>query len=238
MKLDLLIIAAHPDDAELGCAGTIARLKAAGKKVGIADLTRGELGTRGSAELRDEEAAEAARILGLDARENLRFRDGFFQNDEAHQRALIRVIRKYQPEVVIGGALEDRHPDHGRCAALVRDACFFSGLARIASEEEGQAQLPWRPRQVYYMIQDRHLSPSFVVDVGPFFEQKRAAIAAYGSQFYQPGQEGPVTYISTAAFWHFIEARARVMGHLVGAELGEGFISETPLSPEELAFFL
>ncbi|MDX1907186.1 MAG: bacillithiol biosynthesis deacetylase BshB1 [Bacteroidia bacterium] len=236
MKLDVLFIAAHPDDIELGCAGTICHLVATGKRVGIVDLTRGELGTRGSAELRDQEAADAAQIMGVTVRENMRFRDGFFANDEPHQLALIRVIRRYRPDLVVGGAPRDRHPDHGKCADLVRTAAFLSGLRKIETEDYGTLQEAWRPSQVFYMIQDYELTPSFVVDITPYWEQKLAAIQAYGSQFFNPDRkEGePETYISTPTFFQFLEARSRVLGHQAGSTFGEGFICETPLRVRDI----
>lgn len=231
MKLDVLVMAPHPDDVELGCSGTLAKLIDEGKKVGVIDLTRGELGSRGSAEIRDKEAAEAAKILGLAARENLGFRDGFFTHDEAHQLAIIQKIRQYKPEVLIAGAPEDRHPDHGRATKLIRDAAFLSGLLKIETELNGQAQEHWRPKRNFYFIQDYNLTPSFVVDISKYWDKKKEVILAYSSQFFNPEYESnePETYISNKGFWHFLEARARNMGHLVGAEFGEGFISETPL---------
>jgi len=229
MKLDVLVFAVHPDDAELGCSGTILKMVAEGKKVGIIDLTRGELGSRGNAEIRAKEAAKAADILGLSARENLGFRDGFFVHDEAHQLAIIKVIRKYRPEIIFANAPSDRHPDHGRSSKLVRDAAFLSGLRRIETLHEGIAQEHWRPKRTFFYIQDYYLTPSFVVDISPYFEGKIASIRAYTSQFYNPESDEPQTYISSLAFWNFIEARARHVGHLVGVDFGEGFISETPL---------
>ncbi|MEL6652691.1 MAG: bacillithiol biosynthesis deacetylase BshB1 [Bacteroidota bacterium] len=230
MKLDLLVFAAHPDDAELACSGTIAKLVAEGKKVGIVDLTRGELGSRGTAELRDQEAMDSAKILGLAARENLRFRDGFFRNDEEHQLAIVRKIRQYQPEVVIANAPFDRHPDHGRGSNVVREAYFLSGLRMIETlGEDGNPQTAYRPKRLFYYIQDHHLEPSFVVDITPYYETKLASIKAFASQFYDPNSKEPETYISSKDFWDFLEARARHMGHLVGATYGEGFISDTPL---------
>jgi len=242
MKLDVLFMAPHPDDIELGTAGTIAKLVAAGKKVGVVDLTRGELGSRGSAELRDQEAARAAEILGISVRENLRFRDGFFTHDEAHIHAIIRAVRRLQPEVVIANAPHDRHPDHGRASKLIRDAVFLSGLRKIETTHEGQVQAAWRPGRTFFFIQDYDLAPDFVIDISEFWDQKKQAILAYGSQFYnpetyQPSPDEPETYISNADFWHFLEARARKTGHQIGATFGEGFISETPLkieSPLEL----
>lgn len=234
MKLDVLVMAPHPDDTELGAGGTIAKMVAAGKKVGLVDLTRGELGSRGSAELRDQEAARAAEILGVSVRENLRFRDGFFTHNEDHVRAIIRVVRRYQPDLVIANAPTDRHPDHGRASKLIRDAVFMSGLRKIETEENGQPQEHWRPAKTFFFIQDYDLKPSFVVDITDFWETKKKAVLAYSSQFFAPGQyqaseEEPETYISNPDFWYFLEGRARNVGHQVGATYGEGFISETPL---------
>jgi bacillithiol biosynthesis deacetylase BshB1 len=235
MKLDILAFGAHPDDVELGCSGTLLKMKAQGKKIGVVDLTRGELGSRGSASLRDQEAAAASKILGLDARENLRFRDGFFCNDEEHQLAIVRMIRKYQPEVVLCNANYDRHPDHGRGSIVVRDAAFLSGLIKIKTELDGQSQAEWRPKKVFQYIQDHLLFPSFVVDISDHIESKIASIQAYGSQFYNPNRkEGePETYISGIGFFEQVKARAREMGHLIGADHGEGFIAEKPLRVED-----
>jgi N-acetylglucosamine malate deacetylase 1 len=234
MKLDALVIAPHPDDTELGAGGTIAKLTAAGKQVGIVDLTRGELGSRGSAERRDQESARAAEILGVSARENLRFRDGFFTHDEAHLRPIIQVVRRYQPDLVIANAPQDRHPDHGRASKLIRDAVFLSGLRKVETEDQGQPQAHWRPAKTFFFIQDYNLSPSFVVDITDYWETKKQAVLAYSSQFFAPGQyeaqaDEPETYISNPDFWYFLEGRARNVGHQVGATFGEGFISETPL---------
>lgn len=230
MKLDVLIFAAHPDDAELACSGTIAKLVAEGKKVGVVDLTRGELGSRGTAELRDQEAADSSKIMGLHARENLRFRDGFFVNDEAHKLAVAQKIRKFRPEIVIANAPFDRHPDHGRGSTLVRESFFLSGLRRIETfGEDGQPQEAYRPKRIFYYIQDHHLEPSFVVDITPYYDTKLASIKAFSSQFFDPNSKEPKTYISSEDFWDFLEARARHMGHLVGVTFGEGFISDTPL---------
>ncbi|RMG72095.1 MAG: bacillithiol biosynthesis deacetylase BshB1 [Bacteroidetes bacterium] len=232
MKLDVLVFAAHPDDAELGAAGTIIKLTQAGKKVGIVDLTQGELGSRGTPELRLAEAAEAGRLMGISARENLGFRDGFFVDDEAHRRAVIRMVRRYRPELIIANAPSDRHPDHGRGSHVVREAAFLSGLRKIETEWEGQPQAAWRPKNIFYYIQDRYLTPSFIVDITPHWAQKRAAIAAFGSQFFVPGQsqpDGPATHISSENFWHFLEARARTLGHVIGVPFAEGFVSDIPL---------
>lgn len=230
MKLDVLFFAAHPDDVELGCGGTVLKLTQEGKKVGIIDLTRGELGSRGTPELREQEAAAAAKIMGVSVRENLAYRDGFFLNDEAHQLGIIRKIRQYQPEIVIGNAPYDRHPDHGRGAALVKEAYFKSGLQKIVTQDEaGQTQAHYRPKRFFHFIQDQYLDPSFVVDITPYMDQKMAAIRAYGSQFFNPQHGAPSTYISTEDFWHFLEARARDMGHRVGVTFGEGYIHDNPL---------
>lgn len=229
MKLDLLVIAVHPDDAELGCAGTILSLVAQGKKVGIVDLTRGELGTRGTPEIRLQEAEAAARILGLSARENMRFRDGFFRNDEEHQLALIAAIRKYQPEIVIANAITDRHPDHGRASNLIVDACFYSGLRQIktvdnlGADATGEAQEAWRPKVVYHLIQDRYIKPDFIVDITDFYEKKQESLLAYKSQFYDPNSSEPMSYIASKEFMEFLRARAEEFGHVIGTKYGEGF---------------
>src|ERR1035437_9510045 len=186
MKLDIFAIGAHPDDVELSCAGTILKHIALGKKCGILDLTAGELGTRGSAELRLTEATNAAKILGVSVRDNLKIADGFFKNDKEHQLEIIKKIREYQPEIVLCNAVSDRHPDHGRSAALVSEACYYSGLIRIETKLNGVNQQAWRPKAVYHYIQDRQLKPDFVVDVTSFFEKKMEAIQAFKSQFYNP----------------------------------------------------
>ena len=225
MKLDILVMAAHPDDAELSCSGTILKHIAAGKKVGIVDFTRGELGTRGTPEIRLQESADATKILGLHARENLGIRDVFFRNDEETQLKLIEVIRKYQPEVVLANALEDRHPDHGKGAQLAIDACFLSGLRQIKTGD-----LPaWRPTQLYHYIQDRYLEPDFVVDISAHWDQKESAIHAFKSQFFDPSSTEPASYISSPDFLHFIQARAMEMGHKIGVKYGEGFQSQKTL---------
>ena len=229
MKLDLLVFAAHPDDAEMSCGGTICKLIAQGKKVGVIDLTRGELGTRGSAEIRDQEAANASKIMGIHVRENLRFRDGFFNYDEAHQIAIIQRIRKYCPDLVITNSPDDRHPDHGKAAKLVRDAAFLSGLRKISTSYEGEMQLEWRPKKLFYFIQDTWHMPDFVVDVSEFQEQKMEAVRAFKSQFYNPESDEPGSYISSQEFMEFLIGRARDVGHMVEATFGEGFLSERPI---------
>lgn len=227
-KLDILVFGAHPDDAELGAGATIAKEIAQGKKVGIVDLTRGELGTRGSAEIRSREAARAAEILGITMRENLEFRDGFFRNDPQHQMPVIRQIRKYRPDIVLCNAIRDRHIDHGRGSDLVSDACFLSGLIKIDTQLEGDDrwQEPWRPKNVYHYIQWKNLKPDFVVDVSGFIEKKLEAIRAYDSQFFDPDSKEPETPISSANFLESVEYRSRDLGRLAGVEYAEGFTVE------------
>ncbi len=226
MKLHILAIAAHPDDIELGCAGTLIKHARAGQNVGIVDLTEGELGTRGSVATRYEEARLAAEVMGIKVRENARMADGFFKNDEEHVRRLIPYIRRYQPEIVIANALEDRHPDHGRGGRLIADACFFAGLSKIATEWQGTAQQPWRPKKVYHIVQDRLMEPSFIVDITDTFEQKMEAIRCYRSQFHDPASNEPATYIASARFLENVEARDAIMGKKIGVKYGEMFVSE------------
>ena len=225
-KLHILAIAAHPDDIELGCGGTLIKHVKAGQAVGIVDLTEGEMGTRGSVEQRYKEAANAARVMGITVRENAQMADGFFKNDEAHQRKLITYIRHYQPEIVIANALEDRHPDHGRGGRLIADACFLAGLRKIETERDGKPQEPWRPKRVYHMIQDRPLTPMFIIDISDDFEQKMEAIRCYTSQFYNANSTEPQTYISTGQFLDDIAYRDALNGRRIGTRHGEGFISE------------
>jgi len=227
MKLDILTIGAHPDDVELGCGATIAKEVAQGKKVGILDLTRGELGTRGTAETRAAEAKEAARILGVAVRENLAFADGFFVNDKTHQLEVIKVIRKYQPDIVICNAIDDRHIDHGKGSKLVSDACFLSGLIKIeTSLGNGVSQKPWRPKQVYHFIQWKNLEPDVAVDVSGYIDTKMASVLAYRTQFYDANSKEPETPISSKNFTDSILYRARDLGRLVGVEYAEGFTVE------------
>ena len=235
MKLDILAFGAHPDDVELGCAGTILKEVALGKKVGIVDLTRGELGTRGSAEIRDKEAAAAAAILGVSVRENLAFRDGFFVNDEAHQLEIIKMIRKYQPEIVLCNAVDDRHIDHPKGSQLVSDACFLSGLIRITTSLDGEEQKAWRPKVVYHYMQWKNLVPDFVVDITGYVEQKTAAILAYSSQFYDPNSKEPESPISSKNFLESLNYRSRDLGRLTGLEHAEGFTSERYLAVNSLS---
>lgn len=227
MKLDILVFGAHPDDIELGCGATIAKEVALGKKVGVIDLTRGELGTRGSAEIRAREAKEAAQVLGLQIRENLGFRDGFFSNDEKHQLEIIKKIRIYQPDIVLCNAITDRHIDHGKGSKLVSDACFLSGLRRIETKTtEGEVQESWRPKQVYHYIQWKNIEPDFVVDVTGYMGKKKEAVLAYGSQFYSEHSKDPMTPIASKNFLESIEYRAKDLGRLIGKEYAEGFTVE------------
>lgn len=237
MKLDLLALGVHPDDVELACSGTVISHIAMGKKVGVVDFTRGELGTRGTAETRKTESEAAAKILGIHTRENLGMADGFFQNDREHQLKLITAIRKYQPEVVLANAVDDRHSDHGRAAQLTVDACFYAGLIKIETrDEQGNIQAPWRPKQIYHYIQDRHMNPDLIVDVTPFWEQRMEAVKAFKTQFFVPGNDDnePATPISTPDFMLFLEARAREFGRLIGVKYGEGFVSRTPIGTNNL----
>ncbi|WP_373518823.1 bacillithiol biosynthesis deacetylase BshB1 [Pricia sp.] len=236
MKLDVLVFGSHPDDAELGAGATIAKEVANGKKVGIIDLTRGELGTRGSAEIRDQESAKSAKILGVAVRENLEFSDGFFVNDKEHQLGVIRMLRKYRPETVLCNAIEDRHIDHGRGSKLVSDACFLSGLIKIETklEANGELQLPWRPKVVYHYIQWKNIKPDFVIDVSGYIEKKIEAILAYSSQFHDPKSKEPETPISSKNFLDSVKYRARDLGRLVGVEYGEGFTVERPIAIDRL----
>lgn len=235
MKLDILVFASHPDDAELGCGGTIAKHTALGDKVGIIDLTRGELGTRGTPETRREEAAQSANILGVSARENLKLRDGFFQNDTESQLVLIQAIRKYQPRIILANAVQDRHIDHGKGASLVYDASFLSGLVKIETfDDEGNNQKPWRPYAVYHYVQSQFIKPDFVVDISAHWEMKMKAVRAFGSQFFNPDSKEPETYISKPGFLKMLEARAIEYGHAIGADYGEGFTVRRLIGVENL----
>lgn len=226
IKLDILAFGAHPDDVELGCAGTIALEVSRGKKVGIIDLTQGELGTRGSKELRALEATNAQNILGVAVRENLQLADGFFQNTPEAQLQIIRMIRKYQPEIVLCNAMRDRHIDHGKGSKLVSDACFLSGLIKIETFENGILQEAWRPKVVYHYIQWENITPDFVVDISDFMKTKMNAVLAYSSQFFQEDSEEPITPIATKNFLESIEYRAKDLGRLTGVAYAEGFTVE------------
>lgn len=228
MKLDILAIGAHPDDVELGCGATLAKEVSAGKKIGIIDLTRGELGTRGTAETRDNEAFNAAKILGAHSRVNMSFADGFFVNDKAHQLEIIKMIRYYRPEIVVCNAIDDRHIDHGKGSQLVSDACFLSGLRKIETihEDDNTLQEPWRPKVVYHYIQWKDLEPDITVDVTGFMDKKMESVLAYKTQFFDPSSDEPETPISSKNFTDSIEYRARNLGRLIGVEFAEGFTVE------------
>lgn len=234
-QLDILAFGAHPDDVELSCGGTIAKEVSSGKKVGIVDLTRGELGTRGSADLRDREAKQAASILGVSIRENLGFRDGFFKNDEAHQLEIIKILRKYRPKVVLCNAQTDRHIDHGRAASLVHDACFLSGLLKIETVVDDMPQTPWRPSQVYHYMQWNNDPCDFVVDISEFIDKKMAAILAYASQFYDEKSKEPKTPISSQQFLDSIQNRAADLGRMIGVAYAEGFTTQRQLAVAQIS---
>jgi bacillithiol biosynthesis deacetylase BshB1 len=225
-KLDILAFGAHPDDVELGCGGTLLAAVAEGKKVGIIDLTQGELGTRGTVSDRLKEALLAGEIIGAAVRENLGMKDGFFVNDQAHQMMIVEVIRKYQPEIILCNAPEDRHPDHGKAAKLVADAAFLAGLVKVQTSHNDIAQTAWRPSQVFHYIQSRNLQPNFVMDISAYMDQKMASILAHASQFYNPNSNEPNTFISSDSFLEFIKGRAKEFGQQVGVQYAEGFISE------------
>ena len=226
MKLDILAFGVHPDDVELGCAGTIMAAIDQGKKVGIVDLTRGELGTRGTPTTRTQEAAAAAKIMGVDVRDNLDMADGFFANDEAHQRKIIALIRKYQPDIILANAPEDRHPDHGRSAKLVSDAAFLSGLRKIETVHNGASQQAWRPAYTFHYIQDRFIQPSFVIDITKYMDRKIEAVLAYSTQFNSADTSEPQTYISSPQFLETVKARALMLGKRIGVGYAEGYITE------------
>lgn len=230
MKVDILAIGAHPDDVELGCGGTVAKLISQGKKVAVVDLTQGELGTRGTNITRAEEAAEASKTLGIAARENLKMKDGFLTNSEENQMKIVKIIRKYQPEIVFANAIEDRHPDHAKAAKLVSDACFLSGLVKVETVAGGESQKAWRPKQVFNYIQWKNIEPDFVVDISDFMEQKIKACLAYKTQFYDPDSKEPMTPIATKDFLESLTYRAQDLGRLSGVDYAEGFTSEKLLA--------
>jgi N-acetylglucosamine malate deacetylase 1 len=224
MKLDILVLAAHPDDTELGCGGTVLKQISLGYKVGIIDFTRGELGTRGTVASRDKEAFDSAQILGVSARENLSLKDGFFQNTKEDQLAVVKMIRKYKPEIVLANAVSDRHPDHGKGANLAYDSCFLAGLAKVeTTDENGVTQAPWRPKVIYHYIQSQLIMPDFIVDVTDFWDTKMKAIRAFKTQFFDAESKEPETYISSPAFMNMLEARGTEFGHAIGVKYGEGF---------------
>lgn len=226
IKVDVLAIGAHPDDVELGCGGTLAKLISEGKKVAIVDLTQGELGTRGTNFTRAEEAAEASKILGISARENLKMKDGFIQNSEEYQMKIVTMIRKYQPEIVLSNAIDDRHPDHAKASKLVSDACFLSGLVKIETVLEGNNQQPWRPKHIFNYIQWKNITPDFVIDITDFMQKKIDACLAYKTQFYDPNSTEPITPIATKDFLESLTYRAQDLGRLSGVDFAEGFTTE------------
>jgi bacillithiol biosynthesis deacetylase BshB1 len=235
MKLDILAFGAHPDDTELACAGTLAAHVASGNKVGVVDFTQGEMGTRGTPDIRKREAAKSSEIIGLSVRENLGFQDSFFQNDKTHQLEVVKVIRKYQPDIILANAISDRHPDHGRASALAKDAIFIAGLKKVEThDEEGNLQNPWRPRLVLSYIQSLPLKPDILIDVSDFWETKMKAIQAFESQFYDPNSDEPETYISSPGFMKMIEARAMEFGQIIGVKYAEGFTTDKYLGVKNL----
>lgn len=238
MKTDILAFGVHPDDVELGCSGTLVASVAQGKTIAVVDLTRGELGTRGTVETRDKEAANAATIMGVHARENLNMPDGFFMNDETSIRKVITVIRKYQPEIILCNAPEDRHPDHGRSSALVSDAAFLSGLRKIKTDYDGKAQEHWRPSYVFHYIQDRYLKPDFLFDISDAYEQKIKAVLCYTTQFNTTDKSEPETYISNPDFLEVIKARALMFGKRIGVKYAEGYLTTKMIGVKSFDAFI
>ncbi|MEI6815739.1 MAG: bacillithiol biosynthesis deacetylase BshB1 [Bacteroidota bacterium] len=229
-KVDILAFGAHPDDVELSCSGTVIKHIKNGKKVGIIDLTNGELGTRGTPEIRLSEAEAASKIMGVAVREQLNMMDGYFDFSEANKLAIVRMIRKYKPEIVLANAITDRHPDHGRAAKLVSESCFLAGLRKVVTlDENNQSQPEWRPKVVYHYIQDRYIKPDFIVDITPYLELKMQAIKAFSSQFYNPESNEPITPIATKEFLDFLEARAGEFGRAIGVKYAEGFTTDRPV---------
>lgn len=232
--LDILVIAAHPDDAELCCGGTLLKHIYQGKKVGILDLTRGELGTRGTPEIRLAESEKASQLMGISVRYNLELEDGFFENNSLNQKKIIPYIRKYRPEIILANAIDDRHPDHVRSSQLAREACFYSGLRQIYTQWEGEVQEAYRPKAVYHYIQDRYIHPDFVIDISDFMDRKLEILSAFASQFYDPNSQEPMSYISSPDFMDSIIARARELGKPIGARFGEGFTSDRFIGVKDL----
>jgi bacillithiol biosynthesis deacetylase BshB1 len=234
MKIDILAIGVHPDDVELSCVGTILKHIALGKTVGILDLTKGELGTRGNAKLRTEEAMAAAKILGVTFRKQLNLKDGFFENNESNLIPIIEVIRESQPEIVLANAISDRHPDHGRAAKLIADACFYSGLLKIETFQQNKNQETWRPKVLYHYTQDNYLTPDFVVDVTEYLDKKLKAIKAFSSQFYNPSSNEPLTPISDEHFFEFIKSKMNVYGRSIGVKYAEAFTKSRTIGVSNL----
>ncbi len=238
MKLDLLVFGAHPDDVEMSCSGIILSFTENNKSAGIVDFTKGEMGTRGTPELRMQEAENATKILGLSARHNLGMPDMFFKDSEENLRLIVEQIRRFQPEIILANAPEDRHPDHGMAANMVERAYFMAGLKKYETVWEGNTQEFWRPKNLYHYIQDRELQPSLIVDVSPYWEKRMESVKAYGSQFYNPNQQGVETYISSEKFYKFFEARAREFGHRIGVEFGEGLIQKRNIGVSDLSHLI
>lgn len=234
MKLDILAFAAHPDDVELSCGGTIIKQVKLGYKVGVVDLTQGELGSRGTAETRKIEATNSSKILGLSVRENLKMADGFFEISQENKLKIVQIIRKYQPKVVFANSINDRHPDHGRASELVSEACFLAGLAKIITTENGLTQKAYRPEVIYHYIQDYYIKPDFIVDVSDFIDLKIESVKAYKTQFFDPNSLEPPTPISGEDFFEFLKARSREFGRLIQREFGEGFTVEKPLEIKDV----
>jgi len=234
MKLDLLAFAAHPDDVEMSCGATVAKYASEGKKVGIVDFTQGQMGTRGTPELRLQEAVKSSEILKLSVRENLGFEDVYFTNDIDHQLKVVEMIRKYKPEILLANAQKDRHPDHGKAAEIVKTAVFLAGLKKLETSLDGEAQSPWRPRSVYHYIQSTMLKPDFVHDVSGYWEQRNTAIRAFSSQFHDPNVDGPETIISSPEFMLMLDARGKMLGQSIGADFGEGFIVTRNLGVKDM----
>lgn len=234
MKVDILAFAAHPDDVEISCSGTLIKHIEAGHKIGIIDLTRGELGTRGSAEIRLKEAADASAMMGISIRENLGLEDGFFDLSVENKLKVVQQIRKFKPSVVLANAVSDRHPDHGRASKLVSDACFLAGLIKVKTTYEGIEQDAWRPKVVYHYIQDRYMKPDFIVDISSVMEKRMNALMAYSSQFFNPDSKEPVTAISTTQFLDNLRGRAIDFGRIIGADYGEGFVAERVIGVQSL----
>ena len=238
MELDILVFGAHPDDAELGCGGTIASHVAQGLKVGVVDFTKGEMGTRGTPETRMKESSDSAQILGLQARENLGFEDVFFKNDKEHQMEVAKMIRKYRPGIVLANAVSDRHPDHGKAAQVVQGAWFLAGLSKLDTAIDGQKQEPWRPKVIYHYIQSIYIKPDFIVDVSGFWDTKLKAILSFQSQFFDPDSNEPETYVSSPAFLKMIESRSSDFGHSIGSEHAEGFTVNRNIGVKSLTHLL
>jgi bacillithiol biosynthesis deacetylase BshB1 len=234
LKLDILVFGAHPDDTELGCGGTIIKHIKNGKKVGVVDLTEGQLGSRGSVATRYSEAAKAAEIQGLSSRDNLGMEDGWFENNKDSRLKIIEMIRKYKPEIILANAIDDRHPDHARAAKLVAESSFYSGLVKIETKHEGINQEVWRPKALYHYIQDYHIEPDFVIDVTDYWESKIEAVLAFSSQFYNPNSKEKETPISSKSFIEFLSARARNIGRPINAQFAEGFTKTRYLGVEDL----